>query len=98
MLEPAKREIAEAADHIDCIFDYEFRYPAGKKRGKPEAIIFHISLTDTGRNMKQQDAEAREAIVQRSAVTGSGLSQARRADRTKTSPLSDEKSTDMPEW
>lgn len=67
VLEPAKREIAEAADHIDCTFDYEFRYPAGKKRGKPEAIIFHISLTDTGRNMKQQDAEAREAIVQRAA-------------------------------
>lgn len=67
VLEPARKEIAEAANHIDCTFDYEFRYPAGKKRGKPEAIIFHISLTDTGRNMKQQDAEAREAIVQRAA-------------------------------
>ena len=65
VLEPAKREIAEAADHIDCTFDYEFRYPVGKKRGTPEAIIFHIHLTDTGRNIKQQQIEAHEAIEQR---------------------------------
>ena len=65
VLEPAKREIAEAADHIDCTFDYEFRYPAGKKRGTPEAIIFHIHLTDTGRNIKQHQIEAHDAIVQR---------------------------------
>jgi hypothetical protein len=68
VLEPAKREIAEAADHIDCTFDYEFRYPAGKKRGTPEAIIFHIHLTDTGRNIKQQQIEAHEAIGQRVAA------------------------------
>ena len=67
VLEPAKREIAEAADHIDCTFDYEFRYPAGKKRGTPEAVVFHIHLTDTGRNIKQQQNEARDAIVQRTS-------------------------------
>lgn len=65
VLEPARREIAEAADHIDCTFDYEFRYPAGKKRGTPEAIIFHIALTDTGKNIRQQQLEAHEAIEQR---------------------------------
>ena len=65
VLEPAKREIAEAAEHIDCTFDYEFRYPAGKKRGTPEAIIFHIPLTDTGRNIKRQQLEAHDAITQR---------------------------------
>lgn len=68
VLEPAKREIAEAADHIDCTFDYEFRYPAGKKRGTPEAIIFHIHLTDTGRNIRQQQIEAHEAIAQRTST------------------------------
>ncbi len=68
VLEPAKREIAEAADHIDCTFDYEFRYPAGKKRGTPEAIVFHIHLTDTGRNIKQQQLEAHDAIAQRTAA------------------------------
>lgn len=65
VLEPAKREIAEAADHIDCTFDYEFRYPAGKKRGTPEAIVFHIHLTDTGRNIRQQQIEAHDEIEQR---------------------------------
>ena len=65
VLEPARREIAEAADHIDCTFDYEFRYPAGKKRGTPEAIIFHIHLTDTGRNIRQQQIEAHDAIAKR---------------------------------
>lgn len=65
VLEPAKREIADAADHIDCTFDYEFRYPAGKKRGTPEAIVFHIHLTDTGRNIRQQQQDAHDAIEQR---------------------------------
>ena len=65
VLEPAKREIAEAANHIDCTFDYEFRYPSGKKRGTPEAIIFHIHLTDTGRNIRQQQIEAHDAIARR---------------------------------
>lgn len=67
VLEPAKREMAAAADHIDCTFDYEFRYPAGKKRGTPEAVVFHIHLTDTGRNIRQQQIEARDAIVQRAS-------------------------------
>ena len=65
VLEPARKEIAEAADRIDCTFDYEFRYPAGKKRGTPEAIIFHIHLTDTGRNIRQEQLEAHDAIEQR---------------------------------
>lgn len=73
VLEPARREIAEAADHIDCTFDYEFRYPAGKKRGTPEAIVFHIQLTDTGRNIRQQQIEAHDAIVQRAAGAGAGV-------------------------
>lgn len=66
VLEPAKKEIAEAAEHIDCTFDYEFRYPAGKKRGTPEAVIFHINLTDTGRNIRQSQIEAKEQIEHRS--------------------------------
>ena len=46
VLEPARREIEEAKERIDCTFDYEIEYPEGKKRGRPEAIIFHIHLTD----------------------------------------------------
>ena len=61
VLEPARKEIAEAADRIDCTFDYEFQYPAGKKRGTPEKIIFHIHLTDLGRNINRAQMESQEA-------------------------------------
>jgi hypothetical protein len=84
VLEPARREIAEAADHIDCTFDYEFRYPAGKKRGTPDVVIFHIHLTDTGRNIKQQQIEAHDAIVQRTA--GDDVKTAARQARQKAQP------------
>lgn len=65
VLEPAKKEILEVKDRVDCTFDYEFQYPAGKKRGTPEAIIFHIHITDLGRNIKQRQLEAKDAIEQR---------------------------------
>lgn len=61
VLESARREIADAADRVDCTFDYEFRYPAGKKRGTPEAVIFHIHLTDLGRNIDRRQLESQEA-------------------------------------
>lgn len=61
VLEPARKEIAEAADRIDCTFDYEFQYPAGKKRGTPDKIIFHIHLTDLGRNISQSQLDSQEA-------------------------------------
>ena len=79
VLEPARKEIAEAAEHIDCTFDYEFRYPAGKKRGTPEAIIFHIHLTDTGRNIRQSQIEASEQIAQRKK--GRGVKPAETVDK-----------------
>jgi hypothetical protein len=94
VLEPAKREIADAADHIDCTFDYEFRYPAGKKRGTPEAVVFHIHLTDTGRNIRQQQIEAHDAILQRTAA-GDGAAvdarpEPRKAQKTANAGLSDQ--------
>jgi ArsR family metal-binding transcriptional regulator len=67
VLEPARREIQEAADRIDCTFDYEFQYPAGKKRGTPENIVFHIHLTDLGRNIRQTQLESHQAARQRKA-------------------------------
>lgn len=73
VLEPARKEIAEAADRIDCTFDYEFRYPAGKKRGTPEAIIFHIYLTDLGRNIKKSNLESQEVIELRKVLLGLSL-------------------------
>lgn len=75
VLEPARKQIAEVADQIDCTFDYEFRYPAGKKRGTPEAVIFHIHLTDTGRNIKHSQLEAHDAIEARLAKKGRGSAQ-----------------------
>lgn len=78
VLEPARKEIAEAADRVDCTFDYEFRYPAGKKRGTPEAVVFHIHLTDLGRRMNQkrltgrgrvEDAQAEEIVEPMSVPT-----------------------------
>lgn len=74
VLEPARKEIEEAADRIDCTFDYEFRYPAGKKRGRPEAIVFHIHLTDLGRNIKQAQLESQEAIELRNSLVSLHLS------------------------
>lgn len=91
VLEPARREISEAADHIDCTFDYEFRYPAGKKRGTPEAVIFHIHLTDTGRNIRQQQTEAHDAIAQRK---GRGAAPAGTADPAgKQQPATEQTAT-----
>lgn len=97
VLEPAKREIAEAADHIDCTFDYEFRYPAGKKRGTPEAIVFHIHLTDTGRNIRQQQIEAHDAIVQRASGTEANVRQEPRKERQKARQTADVSAAEQPE-
>ncbi len=69
VLEPARREIAEAADRIDCTFDYEFRYPAGKSRGTPESVVFHIHITDLGRNIKKAQLESQEASKLRDGLT-----------------------------
>lgn len=68
VLEPARKEIAEAANHIDCTFDYEFIYPAGKRRGTPEKIAFHIHLTDLGRNIKQRQLESTDAVELRNLL------------------------------
>lgn len=65
VLEPARREIQEAADRIDCTFEYEFQYPQGKKRGTPENIVFHIHLTDLGRNINRSRLESHQAASQR---------------------------------
>lgn len=73
VLEPARKEIAEAADRIDCTFEYEFQYPAGKKRGRPEFIIFHIQLTDLGRNIKKAMLESQESIELRNRLCALGL-------------------------
>lgn len=68
VLEPARKEIADAADHIDCTFDYEFIYPAGKRRGTPEKIAFHIHLTDLGRNIKKKQLENQESAELRTLL------------------------------
>ena len=97
VLEPAKREIAEAADHIDCTFDYEFRYPAGKKRGTPEGITFHIHLTDTGRNIRQQQIEAHDAIVQRTSGVDVSANAKQSPERPKTGHASANQVSEQPE-
>lgn len=74
VLEPARKEIAEAASHIDCTFDYEFRYPAGKKRGTPEFVVFHIHLTDLGRNINRTQIESQESAELRNILVSLHLS------------------------
>lgn len=74
VLEPARKEIAEASDHIDCTFDYEFIYPAGKRRGTPEKIAFHIHLTDLGRNIKKKQLENQESAELRTLLMSLHLS------------------------
>lgn len=64
VLEPARKEIAEAAERIDCTFEYECIYPAGKKRGTPEKIAFHIQLTELGKKMKQKRLAASQQPVE----------------------------------
>lgn len=73
VLEPARREIEEAKDRIDCTFDYELEYPEGKKRGKPEAIIFHIHLTELGKTVKSSRLESKSYLEIRDAITQTGL-------------------------
>lgn len=73
VLEPARREIEEAKERIDCTFDYEIEYPEGKKRGRPEAIIFHIHLTELGKSIKSSKTESREDLEVRNALTQVGL-------------------------
>ena len=73
VLEPARKEIEEAKDKIDCTFDYEVEYPEGKKRGRPEAILFHIHLTDLGKSIKFSRTENKEDIEVRNALTAAGL-------------------------
>lgn len=73
VLEPARREIEEAKDRIDCTFDYELEYPEGKKRGKPETIIFHIHLTELGKSIKSSRLESQVELETRNALTQAGL-------------------------
>lgn len=66
VLEPARKEIMEVAKRIDCTFDYEIK----KKRGSNEniKIVFHIHLTDLGKNIKQGQLESQEAVTLRNTL------------------------------
>lgn len=74
VLEPARKEIIEASNRIDCTFDYEFRYPNGKTRGTPETVIFHIHLTELGRKMKNRQLESSESVELRNLLISLHLS------------------------
>lgn len=69
VLEPARKEIEEAADRVDCTFDYELQYQEGRRRGTPENIVFHIHLTDLGRNISRAQLESQEAVALRKQLT-----------------------------
>ena len=73
VLEPARKEIEEAKDKIDCTFEYELEYPEGKKRGKPETVIFHIHLTDLGKSMKTARLESQTDLETRNAICVLGI-------------------------
>lgn len=61
VLDVARKEIMEAADRVDCTFDYEPIYPHGKKRGTPEFIAFHIRLTNLGESIIQKKLDCKPA-------------------------------------
>jgi plasmid replication initiation protein len=86
VLEPARKEIEAAADKIDCTFDYEMEYPEGKKRGTPEAILFHIHLTDLGKSIKSSRTENKEDLEVRNALTAAGLTMTDAARLMKQCP------------
>lgn len=54
VLKGAEEELRTLADEglSDCYFDFEETYPADKKRGEPEKIIFHIHTTQYGKQIE----------------------------------------------
>lgn len=69
VLDIAKAEIDAVASRIDCTFDYEIvnTYNDSKKDYDID-VVFHIHLTDLGKNIKQSQLESQEAMYLRNLL------------------------------
>lgn len=56
------RDLAEKGE-ADCYFDFQEIYPAGKKKGTPEKILFTITVSDLGREQNHSASFAKKLIT-----------------------------------
>lgn len=56
------RDLAEKGE-ADCYFDFQEIYPAGKKKGTPEKILFTITVSDLGRVQNHSASFAKKLIA-----------------------------------
>lgn len=56
------RQLAESGE-ADCYFDFHEVYPAGKKNGTPEKIVFLITVSDLGKQQSQSSSNARKLMA-----------------------------------
>lgn len=56
------RDLAEKGE-ADCYFDFQEIYPAGKKKGTPEKILFTITVSDLGREQNHSASFAKKLIA-----------------------------------
>ena len=56
------RDLAEKGE-ADCYFDFQEIYPAGKKKGTPEKILFTITVSDLGREQNHSASYAKKLIA-----------------------------------
>ena len=56
------RDLAEKGE-ADCYFDFQEIYPAGKKKGTPEKILFTIPVSDLGREQNHSASFAKKLIA-----------------------------------
>lgn len=69
VLDVAKKEMDAVASRIDCTFDYEIKRNSGiVENGHDIDVIFHIRLTELGKNIKQGQLESHGAMILRNML------------------------------
>ena len=65
VLNTAADELRDLADkgEADCYFDFQEVYPAGKKKGTPEKILFTITVSDLGKEQNHSASFAKKLIT-----------------------------------
>lgn len=65
VLNTAADELRDLADkgEADCYFDFQEIYPAGKKKGTPEKILFTITVSDLGKEQNHSASFAKKLIT-----------------------------------
>ncbi len=69
VLDVAKKEMDAAANRIDCTFDYEIKKNCSVAKDAHDVdVVFHIHLTELGKNIKQGLVESQDAMVLRNLL------------------------------